>query len=117
MPQVRFLIEIGVGKKAENAIAGLGYDVKTLRSIVSRLTDSEILALAAKEERIVVTMDKDFGELVYRSNERSAGVLLLRMEDATGNEKANVLTDIIVNHGEELAGRFSVFQGGILRIR
>jgi predicted nuclease of predicted toxin-antitoxin system len=111
------LFETGVGKKAEQAVTELGFDVKTLRYANAKLTDQEILEIAAEQDRIVVTLDKDFGELVFRSHERNAGVLLLRMDDASGEAKAKALRDILLSHAEELTGRFSVYQNGILRIR
>jgi predicted nuclease of predicted toxin-antitoxin system len=46
------------------------------------MPDAEILKLAEKEKAIIITMDKDFGELVFKSHEPHKGVLLLTLEDA-----------------------------------
>ena len=81
------------------------------------MDDSDILSIAEKEERMVVTMDKDFGELVYRSGRNHNGVLLLRLEDATGDEKAEIMRKILLSFSEQIEGRFCVFQNGRLRIR
>ncbi len=81
------------------------------------MEDSKILQLAVEKQRIVITMDKDFGELVHRVNKPHAGVLLLRLENASGKEKARVLDKILTQHGEKLDGRFCVYQNGRLRIR
>ncbi len=110
MTPVKFLFEVGVGIKAEQAVADLGFDVKSL-------PDPPILRLAREESRILVTMDKDFGELVYRSQHGHVGVLLLRMDDADGDAKANAIRLIVQNHAHELAGHFCVYQNGVLRIR
>jgi predicted nuclease of predicted toxin-antitoxin system len=117
MPAPRFLFEVGVGNKAERTTADLGFDVKSLRSIDVRLDDSEILQIARTEHRVVVTMDKDFGELVYRRCKGHVGVLLLRMDDANGDAKANAMKSIVLNHADELSNAFSVYQHGVLRIR
>ena len=61
-------------------------------------------------------MDKDFGALVYQSGLSHEGVLLLRMEDATGEEKAAAVGAIVVKHGARLLGSFSVFQSSKLRV-
>ncbi len=66
---------------------------------------------------MVVTMDKDFGELVYRSGKNHQGVLLLRLEGATGEEKAEIVRQILASFAEEIEGCFCVFQNGRLRIR
>ena len=62
-------------------------------------------------------MDKDFGELVYRSDRSHKGVLLLRLEDATGDEKAEIMQRILFSFAEQIEGRFCVYQNGRLRIR
>ena len=72
------MVDLGVGKSVEEWMRHAGYDVLG----VPRMSDAEILALAVREQRIVITMDKDFGELVYHSGREHVGVLLLRMEEA-----------------------------------
>ena len=114
---LRFLVDVGVGKLAERHLAQAGYDVKSVRDVDPFMTDPEILQLAKREQRVVITMDKDFGEYVIRSGAGHYGVLLLRMEDANGERKADVLTRIVVEHDDNLAGRFTVYQRGRLRIR
>jgi len=114
---MKFLIDLGVGKKVEEWLKSSGYDPKSVRDIDVRVTDADILRLAVSEGRMVLTMDKDFGELVYHSGMDHAGVLVLRLEDATGEEKVEVLKRIIKNFIEKIDGRFCVYQGGHLRIR
>lgn len=70
-----FLIDVGVGKAVEEWIRSEGYDVLPVREIDPSMQDIDILSLAVAEQRILITMDKDFGELVYRSGQPHAGVL------------------------------------------
>lgn len=46
---------------------------------------------------MIITMDKDFGELVFNSGKRHAGVLILRLEDADGDTKVGVVKTILCN--------------------
>jgi len=62
-------------------------------------------------------MDKDFGEWVFLAGLPHRGVLLLRLEDADAATKTTVVAAIFRGHAAELAGRFSVYQRGRLRIR
>jgi len=62
-------------------------------------------------------MDKDFGELVYNSRKPHAGVMILRLEDAKGDEKVDIIRKILEKYTDKLMGKFCVFQGGRLRIR
>ncbi len=85
--ELKFLVDVGVGKKVEEYLLEKGYDTKAVRSLDQRMPDQEIVRLAASEKRIVITMDKDFGVLIYHSGMDHCGILLLRLEDATGMEK------------------------------
>jgi predicted nuclease of predicted toxin-antitoxin system len=114
---LKFLVDVGVGRVAERWLEMSGFDVKSVRAINPKLADPDILTLAAAEDRLVITMDKDFGELVYRSGRHHAGVLLLRMEDADGEAKRAVLEAIVSQHSDEIRGKFSVYQSGRLRVR
>ena len=114
---LRFLVDVGVGRGVERTLAADGHDVVSVRDRDPRTPDDAILMWAAAEGRIVVTMDRDFGALVFQSAHSQAGVLLLRMLDATSAEKAATAREIVREHGAELAGAFAVFQKGRLRIR
>jgi predicted nuclease of predicted toxin-antitoxin system len=114
---IKFLVDVGVGKHVELYLAEQGHDIKTVRSIDPRMPDTEIIRLAALERRIVVTMDKDFGELVYHFARDHCGVLLLRSEDATGLEKVKIISNILDNYSDRLRNHFCVFQRGKLRLR
>ena len=114
---LRFLIDVGVGKKVERWLHGRSYDVKCVRDVDARMPDKEILKIAVSDERIVITMDKDFGELVYNSGLPHGGVLLLRLEDAKSDEKVKVLEKILEKYPDKLTARFCVFKDGKLRSR
>lgn len=114
---MKFLVDVGVGKSIEGWLESNKYDTKSVRDINSKASDKEILNLAKSEKRMVITMDKDFGELVYHSKLSHSGVLLLRLEDANANEKIQVIETILQEYSEKLEGHFCVFQDGKLRIR
>jgi len=115
--RIAFLVDMGVSNRLESFLADQGYDVKAVRSLDPRMPDLEIIRLAGAEQRMVITMDKDFGELVHRSGEAHRGVLLLRMEGATGSEKTRVVAEILRRYANVIWGRFCVYQNGVLRVR
>ena len=115
--QVKFLVDVGVGTKVEDWLSANGYDTRSVRAINARAKDRDILALAVAEARMVITMDKDFGELVHNSGQAHSGVLILRLEDATGDEKAEIVRKILAEHSGQMHHAFCVFQDGKLRIR
>ncbi len=65
--KLRLLVDVSVGRKSEQYLNAAGHDTVCVRELNARATDVEILELAVLEQRIVITMDKDFGELVYNS--------------------------------------------------
>jgi predicted nuclease of predicted toxin-antitoxin system len=113
---LKFLIDVGVGKGVERFLAE-EYDVKAVRDIDPRMEDVEIIRLAVSENRIIITMDKDFGELVYHSSMQHKGVLLLRLENAPGTEKLKIVKDILKKHKAGICNNFSVFHKNKIRIR
>ena len=114
---LRFLIDVGVGRRIEQYLTKEGYDTKAVRDIDPCMEDEEIIRLAHSEKRMVVTMDKDFGELVYHSSMAHCGVLLLRLEDATGPEKLEVVQFIMQHYSDRIKNCFCVFQHDRFRIR
>lgn len=114
---MKFLIDIGVGKSVEEWFKTNGYDVKSVRDIDSRAKDADILKLATSEGRMVLTMDKNFGELVYKCGMHHSGVLILRLEDAKREEKIEVISRIMSNFSGNMKNKFCVFQNGKLRVR
>lgn len=114
---LKFLVDAGVGKKVESFLSESGYDFKSVREIDHRMKDSEILKLANSERRIVITMDKDFGELIFNSGLSHYGVLLLRLDDSNGEEKVETIKEIITKYESSLKNNFCVYQNSRLRIK
>lgn len=114
---MKFLVDVGVSNKVEEYLAAAGHDTKCIRKIDPRLKDSEIVNIAAVENRIILTMDKDFGELVFKSGKVHSGILLLRLESENSVEKVRIVKSILENYSKELDNNFCVFQNGRLRIR
>lgn len=111
------LVDVSAGRTIADLIRSLGHDTAFVRDRDPSMPDADILAWAVAEGRLIVTMDKDFGDLVYRSGLAHAGVLLLRLEAARTAQKVRIVTDIFAAHAAELPGHFSVYQNGRLRIR
>jgi predicted nuclease of predicted toxin-antitoxin system len=117
MSKMKFLIDVGVGRKIEQWLIENGYDVRTVREIDPSARDIDILNIAASEMRMVITMDKDFGELVYHSGKAHAGVIILRIEEADGEQKTEIVKRILRDYTDIIINRFCVYQDGRLRIR
>ena len=78
---LQFLVDESTGIAVIRFLRDFGYDVLAVAEAMPKAEDLDILARAVSERRILVTNDKDFGELVYRSGQAHHGVLLLRLRD------------------------------------
>ena len=114
---MKTLVDVSAGQAIADSLRSLGHDVQAVRDRDPRMSDADILTWAVAEGRLVVTFDKDFGELVFRSKQPHAGVLLLRLDDARTAEKVRIVEEIFTKHANDLPGRFAVYQDGRLRIR
>jgi predicted nuclease of predicted toxin-antitoxin system len=114
---LKFLIDVGVGTRVDKWLKENGHDTMSVRDVDSRAKDRDILQLAVREDRMIITMDKDFGELVFNSGLAHSGVLILRLEDATGEEKVDVVKAILSEFATSIENKFCVYQNGKLRIR
>jgi len=73
------------------------------------MSDSKIIGIAAKDNRIIITMDKDFGGLVYNSGLIHKGILLLRTENCSGDKKVKILSEILINYSINIYWHLSIF--------
>lgn len=101
-------------------VAGLrddGHDVWYARESAQGASDETILEYAMAAERILLTEDKDFGELVVRLGLPAWGIVLLRMNPADSVFKIRRLREVLQNHAERLAGSFVVVDQTQARFR
>jgi predicted nuclease of predicted toxin-antitoxin system len=94
-----------------------GHDVLYVAENIGGTSDDEVLELANQTERILMTRDKDFGELVYREKKVHTGIILNRLYEISSLQKAALVSKVIQNFGEQLIGSFTVIQPGRIRMR
>jgi predicted nuclease of predicted toxin-antitoxin system len=94
-----------------------GHDVTYVTEQYASSTDDEVLLRAYKEERVLLTEDKDFGELVYRLEKPSAGIVLIRIDVKDRHLKWPRLRSLIENYEERIPGHFVVIHTNKYRFR
>ena len=94
-----------------------GHDVLWVKESMPKATDDAILAHAQVENRLVLTHDKDFGELAFRCGlPATCGVLLIRLSGTGPQADIDHVLSIIESR-DDWAGHFSVVYRGRLRMR
>jgi predicted nuclease of predicted toxin-antitoxin system len=114
---LKLLCDEGVDRPIVDALRGAGHDVSYVAEMAPGISDDEVLAVAAKDRAVVLTIDKDFGELVYRQGRAHHGVLLLRLHGFDSTEKSNIVLRAVAEHGDELPGAFAVIDRNRIRVR
>lgn len=114
---MKFLADENVEEPVVRALRRAGHDVASVRDVAGGCSDREVLDLANREGRVLVTNDKDFAALVLRERRAAVGILLLRLPTEDGVEKANRLADIIAQTEERLPGHLVVVGEGRVRVR
>jgi predicted nuclease of predicted toxin-antitoxin system len=99
------------------ACAVTGHDVLFVAESMRGAEDAAILKLAADQERILLTEDKDFGELVIRLGLPAYGILLLRMNPANSDAKLGRLREILLRDVARLPHSLAVVDENKARIR
>lgn len=79
--------------------------------------DEEVLREANGRRALLVTADKDFGELVFRQGLVHPGVVLLRLAGLANATKAEIVSEVCRERADDLVGAFSVVLPGHVRIR
>lgn len=81
-------------------------------------TDDEVVLHRANQSgALLVTADRDFGEIVFRVGRLHAGVVLIRLAGLSPVAKAAIVSCVFANRGDELLSAFSVISAGRVRIR
>lgn len=92
------------------------HSVLAVSEVTTRSVDRELIEQARREDRILLTEDKDFGWLVFASHADSAGVILIRYPGAARATLAETITHLVAEQGDQLVGAFVVVQPGQIRI-
>lgn len=95
-----------------------GYDIRAILEESPGIKDSAVLIRAAKEERIVLTFDRDYGELIYRLGHPAPfGLVYFRFDPLTPTEPAEILLRLLAIAGLTLGGKFTVADRAQVRQR
>jgi predicted nuclease of predicted toxin-antitoxin system len=114
---MRFLANENFPLDAVEALRHQGHDVVWIRTESPGISDPEVLSRAQTEDRILLTFDKDFGELAFRTKPPVAsGIILFRITAPSSVVVAQkVVTAIALR--DNWAGHFSVIEDDKIRMR
>jgi predicted nuclease of predicted toxin-antitoxin system len=104
---VRYLADESVERQIVDPLRQAGYEVDYIAETAPGADDPDALARANREASVLITGDKDFGELVYRRRQKNAGVVLLRLSGLTHQRKATIAIKVFASHAADFAAAFA----------
>lgn len=93
-----------------------GFDLLYVAEFQPGLTDSEVLALASRESRPILTEDRDFGELIFRQKRSVPGVVMLGLPVAERSHWPRVIR-LLQQHEIKIHGSYAVIDAKRMRMR
>ena len=114
---MKFLVDENFHLAIYQFLKDQGYDATSVAKDYSSFEDLEILSIANKEKRVIITNDKDFGELIFRYRKSSRGVILLRLKIDFPDYRIKVVLMLIKKLGIGLNKKFVVASEDRIRIK
>jgi len=94
-----------------------GHDVTYVAEMEPGISDETVLQRANEQEAMLLTVDKDFGELRFRQKLIHHGVVLIRLSGLSNQTKAELIAESVRERGREFVNAFSVISPGLIRVR
>ena len=114
---MNFTVDESVDQEIADRLRQDGHEVLCISEMKPGISDDQVLSLARERGDVLVTADKDFGELVFRQRRAASGVLLVRLAGLSQSTKADLVADAVRRHGAELPRAFAVVTGSMVRVR
>jgi predicted nuclease of predicted toxin-antitoxin system len=114
---MNFLADESLDRQIVDRLREDGHRVWYVAEMKPGISDDVVIELANREGALLLTADKDFGELVFRQRRLAPGVVLIRLAGLSPLSKAEVVTSAINKHALELPRAFTVIAAGAIRIR
>ncbi|WP_286393472.1 DUF5615 family PIN-like protein [Pseudanabaena mucicola] len=97
---MKFLVDVNASGVLSTLLVELGHEVACVKDVNPRMGDDEIIAWAVREERVIVTTDNDFEQMIWLQQKNHCGVL--RLENLPRAERKQLLQEVLINHSQDL---------------
>ena len=105
---MRFIVDECTGPLVAEHLRKDGHIVFSVYEEARGIDDEEILKIAFEGDYVLITNDKDFGDLIFRLKKKHKGVILLRLEDERAMNKIRILDSFLKKYSEKIKTNFCV---------
>jgi len=113
---MRFLADESCDFAIVYALRAAGHDVVAVSEVARGAEDTVIVELARSQQRVLLTEDKDFGQLLFAAARSSSGVILVRWPVSARSALGSTVTGVVAANGDALREAFVVVEPGRVRI-
>jgi predicted nuclease of predicted toxin-antitoxin system len=114
---MNFLADESIDWPIVERLRNENYHVEYVVEIGPGISDERVLEIANLTRAILLTSDKDFGEIVFYQKRVTQGVVLIRLAGMSPASKGAVVAEALKDHASELIQAFTVIVPGAIRIR
>jgi predicted nuclease of predicted toxin-antitoxin system len=114
---IKLLADENIAAPMVAALRDAGHDVLYIVEHAPGVADDEVLDLAREESRVILTEDKDFGDLVVRLKKGVSGVILVRLPSGPWKVRYDRLAEVLDIYKEEFHDRYVVVETDRVRSR
>lgn len=114
---MNILADENIARSVVNRLRADGHHVELMAELAMGGPDTDVLDIANQQNAVILTEDKDFGELVVRDRMQAVGVILIRLDGFLPTEQAEIIANVVQAHELELPGAFTVIKPRVVRIR
>lgn len=105
---MKFLVDENLGTGIVRFLKSLNHSAEHIVGKFSGLPDTNVLKIALKKSLVVLTTDKDFGELVFKNKKSHYGIVLFRLKDQTTENTVLALEYVLSKYGLGCEEKFIV---------
>lgn len=114
---MKLLADENIDRLIVARLRAAGHEVLSVAEMEPGIDDATVLARVNAQESLLITEDKDFGELIFRQQLLHGGVILVRLAGLGSSAKAKLVETILAAHGSEMPQAFTVISPAAVRIR
>jgi len=113
---LNFLADESCDFRIVRVLRQAGHDVIAICEFAKRMEDSNVIDLSMRDDRVLITEDKDFGQLVYAHGHASRGVILIRYPAVLRKRLSRDVVKLVEQRKERLRESFVVMEPGCVRV-
>ena len=114
---MKLVADESVDQPIVNRLREDGHDIVAVVELEPGISDEDVLAIAVRQDAVLITSDTDFGDLIFRQALSSAGIVLLRLAGLSSTSKADAVSRAVTGYGHEFSMSFSVIGPSTVRVR